>query len=254
MGCLGIAAGCRIGFDARIGATDASASSDGPERDGDGDGNGDGAGPAAIAHVKAFHAKLDVGNGTTQAFTAAALNAGDAVVFHVACKSTGAPTAVSLAAPSWTFTQLGPITGSAAAKWSASFGAIAPDTAAANFTISWTVANCTDRNHLADEFGNTDTGGGAITFDAHVETFGTGDCLANLTTAHDGAAVWGGCTSSLFLNSPGAGYTKGATDGLGDFAAYKITSDPAGTSEPFVITNNNSSNAFNLTAVTIKQR
>ena len=115
------------------------------------------------------------------------------------------------------------------------------------------MTNCTDRNHLVDEFTNNDATGGTTTFDAHVEASGTGNCTGSITTAQDGDAVWGGCTSSVQLGSPGTGYTKAADDAAGDFAVFDLPNKPAGSVETILVTQNNG-NSFELSAVTIRRQ
>ena len=51
------------------------------------------------------------------------------------------------------------------------------------------------------------------------------------------------------VTAPGTGYTKSATDTVGDFAEYKLTNDPANTPEPVTFTNPNS---YVVVATTVK--
>jgi hypothetical protein len=52
------------------------------------------------------------------------------------------------------------------------------------------------------------------------------------------------------VRATGAGFTKGADDGVGDWAEYRITGDPAGTVEDVEFTNDNV--GYVLSMVTLK--
>ena len=192
------------------------------------------------------------GSGASDSFPLQATMAGNAVALQVGCGDAAVPTSLTIDAPGWTFTPLGPVTGSTGRRlWAASFGAIAPDTMQTTFTVTWGGTVCSiGKSELADEFGGADPAGGAITFDAHVETQGTGDCDAMLTTGNAGDAVWAACFSETTILAVGPGYTKGADNGGGDWAEYKITRDPAGTPES--VTFDNSNVGYVLTAIVIK--
>ncbi len=198
-----------------------------------------------IAHVGVF-----VG-GQSATFTAAAQHAGDAVVVQVFCNSgsTGAP-AFDLATPGWTIDRLG--VAGIPGYWAASFGAIAPDTGPHDF-VATLPADCLTRPVLlGDEFTNNDQAGETTTFDAHAELEGMGDCAVDVTTAHANDAVWAACTSSGMITSIGAGFEQGATDGDANFSEYKLTADPAGTSEHVTLAAAATSDIHVVTAVTIK--
>jgi hypothetical protein len=185
-------------------------------------------------------------------FTAQALAAGDAIALHVECDdATGTATGVSVAGPAgWSFQELGSIVTSSG-EFATSFGAIAPDTALATFTVTWTIPMCSVAIvELGDELANNAPGGGSLTFDAHAETSGTGDCLGSITTAHADEAIWAACTTISAVSSVGAGFTKGADDGSGDWSEYRITTDPALTAEPVSFQNPNF--AFVLTMLAIR--
>jgi hypothetical protein len=190
--------------------------------------------------------------GTTTNFVAQAADAGDAVVLLVGCLTGQEPTGLAVTAPGWTFRQLGIISGTGTV-WAAVVGAIAPDTNPVTVTVSWVTPNCQEIVQLGDEFMNTDPAGGLMTFDANALTSGTGDCTAMVTTRNPGDAIWGGCYSTANLTSISEGYTKGADTGGGEWSAYKITTDPAGTVE--TVTFGNPVNAYNVMgAVALKQR
>jgi len=206
-----------------------------------------------IQWVKAFAAPSPSGMGSQDTFMANAQQRGDAVVLLVACAGNTMPTAVSVSAPGWSFEPLGPIAGTGG-EWAASFGAIAPDVSLTTFTVTWTGSDCErSKVELGDEFTNTDPTGGNVTFDNHTETSGSGTAMAVLTTGNPHDAVWGACVSSDRLTGVGAGYTKGADNGNGDWSEYRITADAAGTREQVMFANA-SVNRYVLTVVTIKPR
>lgn len=180
-----------------------------------------------------------------------ATNAGDAITIMVACAASQVPSTVALSAPGWTFFQLAPITvNSGGQVYGAAYGAIAPNTASATLTITWTNSTCNrGQSILADEFTNNDQTGNSITFDATSANSGAGNCTTSLTTAHAGDAVWAACYAATALTGVGAGYTKSAADTVGDFAEYKLTADPANTVEAVTFMN---PNGYVVVAATIK--
>lgn len=182
-----------------------------------------------------------------------ATHAGDALLILVACASAQQPTAVTLSAPNWAFTPLSPLTANTAGQvYAASFGAIAPDTAAVTLSISWTSSSCNrGQSALGDELANVDPTGSTTTFDNHAEASGAGNCATTVTTGNANDAVWSGCYAATSVTAPGAGYTKSAADMVGDFDEYKLTTDPMGTMESVSFTN---PNGFVISAVTIKPR
>jgi hypothetical protein len=228
-------AGCgRVGFEPRLAA----------------DARGDVAAADPIAYVKPF-AEHHPGAGGTDSFMVQASAAGDAVALQVACSDAIAPTSVLVTAGGWSITQLTPIVANGA-LYAASFGAIAPDTVATTLTIEWTGTTCgVGKSALGDEFANADLAGGTITFDAVTTGTGTGNCSANLTIGNANDAVWGGCFVAASVSSIGPGYAKGADNGGGDWAEYKLTSDPAGTVEAITFVN---STAYVLSGIAIKPR
>ena len=189
-------------------------------------------------------------SGATDTFPVQAHAAGNVIVIDVACISTPAPSAVSLAAPGWSIVQLDPITASPNGDYfAASFGALAPDTKATTFTLAWVGATCASASsELGDELANTDPSG-ATTFDAHVQTTGNGTCTATVVTGHAGDAIWAACYSRASVSGTGAGYTKASDDADGDWSEYLITTDPAGTSETATFVN--PGNEYILAAVAL---
>jgi hypothetical protein len=243
----------RLGFDptshdgSAVAATDASAASDATA-----DSAADGANAAAIAFVGSPIQHTGP-MGASDSVTLQATNAGDALVFLVGCAGSQIPTGVTLAAPNWAFTPLSPLTlNNAGQVYAASFGAIAPDTATVTLTINWASANCNrGQSTLADELTNVDPTGSTTTFDAHNQASGAGNCTTSVTTGNANDAVWAGCYAATSVTSPGPGYTKSAADAVGDFAEYKLTTDPSGTVETPMFTN---PNGFVISAITIKPR
>jgi hypothetical protein len=219
------------------------------------DGGSDGGGPPArIAHVAPF-VQRNGGVGASESFTAQAHAAGDAIVIQVGCGSSAPPTGVAVSAPGWTFTQLHAITSSTISNENAAtFGAIAPDTNSVTVAVSWQGSGACNisKNDVGDEFAMTDPAGGSITFDAAMQTedSGTkGNCVGTVSTGHAGDAVWAACDSAASVQGVSAGFSKGADDGVGDFAEYRVTTDPAGAAEPIEIGN---SVGYVLSMVTIK--
>ena len=142
---------------------------------------------------------------------------------HVFCTSNTLVTGVTLAAPGWTFTQVGPFTGSITnTDYAASFGAIAPNTTTTTFDVSWAGnPHCDFVNEIGDEFANADATGGTTTFDAHDEALGaTGNCRATLTPGSAGHMVWAACSGKV--STVGTGCTKGADDGNDDWTEYRL--------------------------------
>jgi hypothetical protein len=250
--CLVVGACGRLGFEpaahdgSAVASIDTSAASDAT------DDGADGANAAAIAFVGSPIQHTGP-MGASDTVTLQATNAGDALVFLVACAGSQTPTGVTIAAPNWAFTPLSPLTLNTVGQvYAASFGAIAPDTAAVTLTINWASSNCNrGQSTLADELTNVDPTGSTTTFDAHEQASGAGDCTTSVTTGNANDAVWAGCYAATSVTAPGAGYTKSAADTVGDFAEYKLTTDPAGTVETPTFTN---PNGFVISAVTIKPR
>jgi hypothetical protein len=182
-----------------------------------------------IAYVGPF-AGRDVQAASTDSFPIAASSAGDAVVLMVGCSGLAPPT-ISVGAPGWTFEQFGVVAGSPSSRHYASvFGAIAPDTSKVMMTID--IANGCGESLIAlgDEFANTDPTGGPTTFEQVAQTSGsTNTCVTMLTASSARDAIWAACYGSGAVTGPGHGYTLSATNGLGDSAEYKLTTDPTGT-------------------------
>ena len=188
--------------------------------------------------------------GPSESFALQAATAGDAIAIMVACSGAQQPTGVTLTAPGWTFTPLSPVTIDMPAQIAgASFGAIAPDTAAATATVTWTAANCNrGKSELADEFAGVDPTGGTFTFDATGAASGTGNCITSVTPQNPGDAVWAACYAATALTAAGSGFTPGASDGIGDFAEYTFAST-AGASSPVTFDN---TDGFVVVALTLK--
>ena len=205
---------------------------------------------APVSWVKPF-AQRHLNAGGVDTFSAQA-GAGDAIVLQVACAGALTPSAVAVSAPGWTFTLLEPLLHvPGLSMWGATLGAIAPDSKQTTVTVSWTGSDCAfGIVAIGDEFANNDPRGGAVTFDGHVQTQGDGDCNGTVQTRTAGDAVWGACSANPVLDL-GPGYTAGADDNAGDQTEYKLTSDPAGTSEGVTFV---AASSFLLSAVTIAPR
>ncbi|HEY6249134.1 MAG TPA: hypothetical protein VI685_04190 [Candidatus Angelobacter sp.] len=189
---------------------------------------------AAVAHVKVVAQVANSTSGiSSMTFTLQATNANDAILFGVGCNATGGtPSAVSLSATGWTFTQLSGITGNATNGFMASFIAIAPNTTSVTATLSWTVSgsNCSGfQNVLADEFSGNDTTGGATTADAHSQATGSSGCSLSVTPANANDGVWFACNDSV-TNVTGS-YSKGGDDGAGDWTEFTILSGGSGVAQ-----------------------
>jgi hypothetical protein len=190
-------------------------------------------------------------SGTTDTFTARAQHVGDAVVVHGYCYSTARPTAVSLTSPGWSFALLGAVAGEDDhMDWAAAFGAIAPDTDPATFTITWSVGDCAmGTDTLGDELGNVDPAGGATTFYASATTYGTGDCIASVDVAGVGDMIWAACSASV--QAAGPGFMKSVDDHGGDWTEYAVASATGPTQATFT---NTPGRDFIETAVAVKHR
>ena len=250
--------GCgRYGFDAA--RTDGQAGDDASDGatmgtgDGAGSGSGSGSGSGALAPVTYAGAAASVlgTSGNSQSFTITPFAAGDALVIMVGCAGSQAPTSATLTAPGWTFTPLTTVTTDSAAQvTAASFGAIVPSASPVTATVTFVGANCNrGKSMLADEFGHIDPTGGTTTFDAHAQATGGGNCTTTITTPSANEAIWGGCYVGTSATGPGSDYTMSASDGIGDFNEYRLTTDPAGTMETVDFAN---PNGFVIVAVTIK--
>ena len=240
VGLVAVAACGRVGFASRI---------DGGRIDEDA-----GSPPARIAYVAPF-VQRNGGAGAAETFTAQAHAAGDAIVIQVGCGASTPPTGVTMTAPGWMFTELHAITSSTVSNENAAtFGAVAPDANSVTVTVSWqgTDACNISKNDVGDEFAMTDPAGGTITFDGAMQTedSGTkGNCVGTVSTGHLDDAVWAACDSAGSVQGVSAGFTKGADDGNGDAAEYRVTTDPAGTAEPITIGN---TVGYVLSMVTLK--
>ena len=206
-----------------------------------------------IAYVGPF-VQRSPGTGPNESFTAQAHAAGNAVVIQVSCAANAVPTAVSVAAPGWSFMQLGPITASTSSvQRSATFAAIAPDAIGTTVTVTWSGSTCnSSKNEIGDEFVMTDPAGGTITFDGVNAIEGTGNCAGTVMTGHAGDAVWAACNSQSSVTAVGPGFLKAADDNAGDWSEYALTNHPAGTVESVEFANGNV--GYVLSMVTLKAR
>jgi hypothetical protein len=189
------------------------------------------------------------GGTSSQTFTYTATAANEAVLFALACSSATIPT-VSLSATGWTITALSTPLG-AAGGWTASFGAIAPNTTAATFTMTWSLTCGNFMSDLVDEFSGNDTTGGTTTFDAHNGgSSASGSCSITVTPANSNDGLWGACFDTVTAVGTGHAYTKGADDTQQDWSEWFILSGGSGVAQTvdFVGT----SGAWTEVAATVK--
>jgi len=167
----------------------------------------------------------------TKTFTYTATAANEAVLFALACQGTTQTTA-TLSATGWTITQLSAPTGSSG-EWVASFGAIAPNTTQATFTMTWGSSCVAFMADLVDEFSGNDTTGGTTTFDAHNAGFNasTGQCSITVTPANANDGLWGACIDTVTAVGTGHAYTKGADDTQQDWSEWFILSGGSGVAQ-----------------------
>jgi hypothetical protein len=165
-------------------------------------------------------------------FEASAATAGDAILVQVGCQTPATPpTAASITATGWNFLQVGDLV-APSNFYVATFAATAPDADTSTFTVTWTGAFCAGANEVGDDFTNNDMTGGTTTFDAFAVTTGDPGPPATLTTMSDDETIWAGCNNAgLGITAVGAGFTKATEDDVGDWSSYKVSNDPAGTSE-----------------------
>lgn len=170
---------------------------------------------------------------------------GDAIVVHLSHAFADGTFAIS--APGWTFTPLGTDT------TAASFGAIAPVTGSVTFTVSVSPISSSLLVLLGDEFSGNDPTGGDVTFDAHAELDGQGDCAAVITTREYGDGLWAACTSNSNVTAAPPGFEIGASFD-GNASVYAQSTDPAGTTESITMPVADIHQVYVTTAVAIRPR
>ncbi len=235
----------RVGFDARAGDATGSA------RDAAAD-----ATPGVLAHVAVFVQRTVTTGATSDTFTVAARNAGDAIPLHVFCESASAPVSVGITAPpAWNVVLLQPIY-NVSTFYGTVYGLVAPDTSPAMFTVDWSWGtagpNCSFIDEMGDEFSGNDPTGGGATFEGAGLGATTGDCAANATTSSANDAIWAACTTNC-VSAVGPGFTKGADDGSCDWSEWKLSTDLPGTFESGTFTTT-AQTAYVMTTVLIKPR
>lgn len=169
----------------------------------------------------------------TFSFTPSGTN--DGIVFMVECGSTSVtPTAVSLIATGWSFTQQGAIGGSTTSGFGATFSAYSPNTSAASITVTWTTTgNCGQfMGDLTDDYSGENTSNFVdATSGASVSTATSGGCSTAIgvtpTVANDG--LWFACYDSV--TAVGGSYSQGCNDTQGDWSEYQILSGGSGTAQ-----------------------
>lgn len=250
---LALTACGRIGFEAVPGGGQGDGGNVGDgRRTGDGGPTGDsGASTGQVTWVKTVVAHTKAMNAVSDTFTVQATNAGDAIVLHVFClDATHTPSVASVSAPSWLFAVTG-VTSGGSGYYASSALAIAPDTNPATVTVSWLNSNnCSFMDEIGDELtGNDPVLGNAL--DIGMGSAGTGDCTMTLVTPHANDTIWAGCTS-MAVTAVGAGYTKGADDGNGDWTEYAVRSDPASTAETPTFSSTGA--VYVMTAIAVRPR
>ena len=214
----------------------------------------EGSPPGMAAYVGSYVAKVNFAM-SADTITITPQNAGDAMLLHVFCETGTSPTAVTISgATGWSWTMLTSI-GSAGSFRGVAFGAIAPDTSPATFTISWAIGTdtCSFMDEMGDELTSTDRTGGTMTFeDAVVSAAMTGNCDTTVTTRSANAALWTACTTNCVM-APPAGFTASSDDGHCDATAYRLTADPANTAEPISFTTS-ASTSYVATSVSVRAR
>jgi len=237
----------RIGFGPQMAAVDAHSDADAVALDASADASAD-ASQLAIMYVGPFAQRHPGAGVTTDMFTATAHAAGNVIPMQLGCGSTTRPTGVAIAANGWTFHQLSQPNG-VSPLWTSRIVAIAPDTAPVTITVTWTGSPCEiGTDVLGDEFSGVATGltfgilqGGAYT--------GNGNCSGAITTMTPNEGIWAACFASSSVSAIGPGYLKGADDGGGDWAEYRISADPSGTIETPTFTN---AGAYLLDVLTLR--
>jgi hypothetical protein len=186
---------------------------------------GDGA-TTPIVHRSGFGAAP--GPGRTEFIPLQASAAGDAVVVMLGCAGNNMPTAATMSAPGWTFTELINVNGSPTGPWAAAFGAIAPDANATTGTGVFTVSSTcqSTMSYVGDVFSNTDPAGGMMTFDGTGGGYGTDNCNAAVITGSAGETIWAGCFGGT-ITAAGQGYTPSQSGPVG--SEYEATTAPAST-------------------------
>ena len=176
-----------------------------------------------LAHAGTFAVQADSSVTTSIRFSARATHTRDAIVIYTVCGGTYVPTGVSIAAQGWQFV---PLSGQidTMSIHAASFGAIAPNTQAADFAVDWTMPfGCQGTDVVADEFTGTDP---VNPFDTPIEA---ATCSGTtMAPPSAGGAVWAACAQVGAGASPGSGFSAGADDGLG-VAAWFAQTDTART-------------------------
>lgn len=208
-----------------------------------------------VAHGNGFcSASTSAGNmsGTctalaTKTFTYTAATLNNAVTFFIGCAATSPAPTVTLTASGWTLTALGGGVTGPSGSYVALFGAIAPNTAAATFTITFSKSCASFMSDLEEEYNGNDTTGGTTTFDATNSGNGSGSCSITVTPANNNDGVAGFCQDTV--TAAGSGYTIGANDTSGDQGEFKILAGGSGVAQTVNFTG---SGTWAEMAVTIK--
>lgn len=220
-----------------------------PDHGGGDAGSGSGNGPVAYSAV--FAAVFDqISPPNPFTFSGQATDAGNLILFHIACAGTQQVGTWTLDAPGWTVSEVGLPRQSSVAS-AALFAAFAPSTEPTIFAVTFPTA-CGDVIVLADELRGVAPSFAAV-FDDTQTTSGTGNCMTTLTSHHDGDMLWGACTSgtSQIVVAP---FLPGANDGHGDIAGYLPEVSAGATSRVEFVDPAGGTASFVLTAVSVVPR
>jgi len=173
----------------------------------------------------------------TWTFSYTPSNTNDAVVFAIYCNNGTTPaTSATLAASGWTITQLiAPLSNGTGAG--VLYGALAPNTSAATFTVGFGAVTCSNfYGYMIGEFQGNTTSSLAAAFPVHASSGGTSSNACNQTAAgitpsSVNNAVWNACFGAPTVAA--IPWTAGAADGGGgDLSEYQLLSGNPGTQVP----------------------
>lgn len=178
-------------------------------------------------------------NGTSGvfSFTYTPTATGNGVFIWVAAiPNTASPTACSLSATGWAFTQIGGIVnGGASGGCAAMFVASAPNTSLATITVTFNQTITSFANDLIDEFSGVD---GTVAPSGNNSATGSGTPTVNVTPSANDCMIWLPCNDSITAvgSIGGTAATAGANDTQQDWAQYRLLSGQSGVSQSCTFT------------------
>jgi hypothetical protein len=185
-------------------------------------------------------------NSWTFGYTASATN--NALAIFVQCHaSTGTISSITLSSPGWTISQLVPLETSVTSDSGSLFGAVAPNTSASTFTVTFNgVSDCNSSStYMIGEFTGNNPGGGSSTFPASnglgATTGGCTQSAAGISPAsNNNAAVFFCLDAPTATSSPwNQGATNGTTTGMTEYQVLSggsgVQQNPAFTSSGLYI-------------------